>query len=125
MNIAPLLRMLQDKLPLNKMSLSREDLDKIRFAGLTTDTTSYMFGHFKLPGNDTNDLVNNLDYQPDHKKTTISMSHVKRVYKHSEARVLICSKWEYEYSLNQEVKKEIFKLANSANDLAKKKKGPQ
>ena len=34
-------------------------MDRIRFQGVETDTTSFMYGEFKLPGVLTNDMANN------------------------------------------------------------------
>ena len=47
---------------MHSMKLSQLDQEKIRNVDIVRDTTSYMFGHFKLPGNDTNDIVNNSEY---------------------------------------------------------------
>ena len=47
------------------MQLSDEDLHKIRYSGVVTDTASYMYGEFKQPGVLTNDLANNKEYKKD------------------------------------------------------------
>ena len=41
------------------MRVSPDDFETIRNAGAITDTTSFLFGEFKLPGVLTNDLANN------------------------------------------------------------------
>lgn len=48
------------------------------------------------------------------------MSHVKRVKRGSGGtiRVLICSKWEYENSLKEQLKNEILSLANKTTNPA-------
>ena len=105
------------------MSVSPEDLETIRNAGVITDTRSYLFGEFKLPGVLTNDLANNREVIYNDAvafpQKTISMSHVKRVKRGSggSIRVLICSKWEYENSLNEELKNEILSMASKTTNL--------
>lgn len=122
--VATLLRKLQAELPLQKMRVSPEAMAEIRNAGVVTDTTSPLFGEFKLPGVLTNDLVNNKEFKDQlseemTRRQHISMSHVKRVKKASDGslRVLICTKWQYENNLSDELKKEIRELAcPSASD---------
>lgn len=60
-NIAPLLKLLHVKLPLNKMQISDKDLEKVNFSGVISDPSSYLFGEFRQPGVLTNDLVHNRD----------------------------------------------------------------
>jgi len=110
--VSHLLRRLQDELPLQKMLVSPVDLEKIRNAGVVSDTTSFLFGEFKLPGVMTNDLANNREYRDNEAAEppkAVSMSHVKRVKKGSGSslRVLICTKWEYENNVTEELKTEI------------------
>ena len=60
-NIAPLLKLLHEKLPLNKMKISDDDLEKVNFSGAVSDPCSFLFGEFRQPGVLTNDLVHNRD----------------------------------------------------------------
>lgn len=61
--VSVLLRRLQQELPLQKLKVSPEDMSLIKNAGVVTDTTSFLFGEFKLPGVLTNDLANNKEFK--------------------------------------------------------------
>ena len=38
-------------------------MQKIKYLGVVTDSSSYMYGEFRQPGVLTNDLVNNKEYK--------------------------------------------------------------